>query len=91
MPPVDMELGNPIPHGGSGNGYTYHGCRCGLCTEANARRASRRRHEREQMTKDPTDPRHGKLSFYTNFGCRCDRCREAASEKAAAARRKESA
>lgn len=54
-----------------------NGCRCQLCVEANNARIAGMRKRREQETKDPNDPRHGKRSFYVNHGCRCEKCTEA--------------
>lgn len=68
-------------HGGSGGGYTNHGCRCDACKQANTVRYARRRKEREQEAKNMDDPRHGTPSFYANWGCRCERCRAASRAK----------
>lgn len=80
MPPLDPDLMDEIPHGGSGGGYSNHGCRCQECKDANTRRVLARRRRRELETKNPDDPRHGTMSFYINAGCRCRVCKDAAAE-----------
>lgn len=69
------KTGKPVTHGGAGAAYSHYGCRCGECTEANARRAKRRWLERrvEAMPEQP----HGQYSTYVNWSCRCVECTEA--------------
>lgn len=77
-----IESKKPIPHGGSGNGYSNRGCRCELCTKANRERCKKRSIARSAEVKDPNDPRHGKASFYINHGCRCQPCTTANTDYA---------
>lgn len=58
-------------------GYSYgnHGCRCEVCTAANAARQAAYRARLAE--KGP--PEHGTVNAYTNYKCRCDECREAKS------------
>lgn len=53
------------------------GCRCELCSQANASRAAEMR---QRGLPAPDDPRHGTRSGYINWGCRCEACRRAGSE-----------
>ncbi len=65
-----------IPHGGSGNGYSYYGCRCKECTGANRRRTQARKLIRRAYVQEhglPPTVAHG-YSAYINWGCRCDVC-----------------
>lgn len=78
-----------VRHGGTGTGYTYHGCRCEDCVRANTTKTKTDRKQRDPSTL-PAD-KHGKRSTYVNWGCRCDACKQVHQnyEKLARARRKE--
>ncbi len=67
----------PVPHG-TGSRYSYHGCRCELCTEAHRNRAAETRRKRRAAVAAGTTPvPHGTANGYQNYYCRCDDCREA--------------
>ena len=73
---------------GTVSGYTYRGCRCELCLEAN--RGYRGTKPRAEYLAGLPEPQHGTESRYKNCDCRCDECR-AASARARRARRKRAA
>ena len=68
LPPGD-------PRHGTGTGYTYWRCRCGICQEWNCVKQAEYRARRKPPP--PGDPRHGQFSTYTNWNCRCESCRAA--------------
>jgi len=59
---------------GTRNGYSYHGCRCTECTEANANYK-----RKYSMVLAADDPRHGSHWGYQT-GCRCQACSDARAE-----------
>jgi hypothetical protein len=61
---------------GTTNGYTYHRCRCALCTKAavDYNAAWRKRVRSESL---PPWAQHGQVNTYKNYGCRCELCRVA--------------
>jgi hypothetical protein len=79
--------GQPSPVHGK-KGYLYYGCRCPVCTEANAQRGREQRAARLLRTEagDPAVP-HGTAGGYTNWGCRCPGCTKANTERCLARRR----
>lgn len=69
-------LSNPDdPRHGSDSGYVNHGCRCDLCTAANAVTVAKGRDRRAQV--EVPDHVHGTPNGYSNYKCRCDLCRAA--------------
>ena len=86
--------GKLITHGGSGNAYSNHGCRCQECIDANTERYKRRREERKALVEAgrvPPEIPHGTDATYTNWNCRCTECRAAHAEKCARYHRERSA
>jgi hypothetical protein len=74
------------PHG-TPSGYSYHGCRCGSCTDAHRNyQWLRTQVRREWLAKLPAGVaapfEHG-ASAYCNWGCRCGTCTRANTAKAA--------
>ena len=65
-----------MKHGGTGTGYSYHGCRCQECRAA---ATARFRAWRQQYDGPPPNAPHGTRSTYSNYGCRCEPCRAAQS------------
>jgi hypothetical protein len=64
-------------HGGSGGGYTNHGCRCQECRDANWDRVRHRRRERRELAASGRGEFEHGMSGYTNWMCRCETCTEA--------------
>jgi hypothetical protein len=66
-------LTNPDdPRHGTVNAYTYHGCRCDRCKEAN-REATAAARDRRQKAGVPPEA-HGTVNAYSNYRCRCAEC-----------------
>lgn len=53
-------------------GAYVHGCRCGLCTQANTDYIRQWKESRPLLA--PDDPRHGTANGYNNWNCRCPAC-----------------
>lgn len=65
------------PRCGTRYSYIGLGCRCVLCTDAQAK--YQRQWVKRHASDDPTSIPHGTVNGYNNYGCRCADCTEAKS------------